>query len=172
MTIWKSSITFVNYWLFITWYVGSLSDVSHVYVWHFKNLTQIGFHKCNWSHAAVTVYNFYHLLVWLLPDTDKWTTFMYNIYPHGVRRRRGGEGALSVHAFQWQLQVKIKTTLLSPTPLSISPFYTIDIKYILVVVSLIFLSIKFCWFIKNQFWRYTVLLPFSYFNVHLNLWVS
>lgn len=121
-------------------------------------------------NPAFTVYNFYHLLVWLLPDTDKCTTFMYNIYSHGVRRRRGG-GALSVHAFQWQLQVKIKTTLLSPTPLSISPFYTIDIKLILVVVSLIFLSIKFCWFIKNQFWRYTVLLPFLFFFILMYIWI-
>lgn len=124
------------------------------------------------THAAVTVYNFYHLLVWLLPDTDKWTTFMYNIYPHGVRRRRGGGGGSLYPCISVTATSEDKDNPFISIPLSISPFYTIDIKLILVVVSLIFLSIKFCWFIKNQFWRYTVLLPFSYFNVHLNLWVS
>lgn len=50
-------------------------------------------------NPAFTVYNFYHLLVWLLPDTDKCTTFMY-IPSWGKEGWGGGEGALSIHAFQ------------------------------------------------------------------------
>lgn len=107
--------------------------------------------------SQCTILIIYWCSCFQIVNTVYW--YLHCLYAYGV----GGSlcPCISVTA----IQLGIKTTPLSPPPLPISPFYTID-KYTEVVLF-IFLIIKFCGFIKNQFWRYTA----AYFLTLMNIWI-